>query len=119
MPDRITIRGATQDDVRAFYPAGLGRSVRAWVAEVDGDVRAIAGVLPTPDYLLVFSDMKAGADLPKLTIWRGALRLMERIAALNLPLLAVETNCSGPFLQRLGFLPTDDYGVFAWPTRQH
>jgi hypothetical protein len=119
MSDRITIRPATADDIRGFYPAGLGRSVRAWVAEVEGDVQAIAGVLATGEYLLVFSDMKAGAGLPKLTIWRGAKMLLAKIAALNLPLLAVAHDCSGPFLMRLGFLATDDHGVFVWPTRQH
>jgi hypothetical protein len=117
MSDRLQIRPATAADVKGFYPAGLGSSVRAWVAEVDGEVRGIAGVLATGEYLLVFSDIKDAAGLPKLTIWRGTRALMEKITALNLPLIAVANDCSGPFLERLGFIRTVDEGVFAWLTR--
>ena len=119
MADRITIRPATATDVRLFYPAGLGRSVRAWVAELEGDVRCIAGVLGTGEYLLVFSELRRIEGVPKLTIWRGAKMMLDRIAALGLPLLAIKNNdAAGPFLERLGFIQTENDGVFSWVPQQ-
>lgn len=112
--DRITLRPATPDDVRAFHPEGLPRTVRAWVVVVDGQPQCLAGVTIAGEHVIVFSEIADKASLPKLTIWRGSKLVMQRVAAMGLPVVAVEEDGSGAFLKRLGFVPTADEGVYAW-----
>ena len=94
----ITNRSASLCDILDFYGQLPLRSVRAWVMEIDGDVKGIAGYGIDGDALSVFSDVKPG--VPKMTIWRQAKKFMGSIPS---PAYCRCTETSAPFLERLGW----------------
>lgn len=118
---RYKVRTATGEDFEAISGGRPPYATRAWAVDHDGEVSAIAGVHLTPGGVLIFSDLKDGLDVPKLTIWRATLEVFEKIKNLKMPMFAVCTGefmNSGPFLERLGF---ESHGVmegmevYRWP----
>ena len=102
-------RDATAADFRAFFGRLPPSAVRAKVLDVDGEVVGIAGYYVTPRAIVVFSGASPG--IPKLRIWREALRFM---ADLKLPAICF---CQSPdaarFLERLGWHNAGEE-VFTW-----
>ena len=89
-----------------FYNKLPHYSTRSWAFEYNGRLAAIAGVQYTPQNFMVFSDVMGGIEIPKMTMWRGALEVFGEIKKLNKPLTAICTGefiNSGNFLKRLGF----------------
>lgn len=110
----ITIRPATIEDIREFWGEDIPKTIRAFVVECGGISQCIAGVYQHQYDWIVFSDMKEN-NFPKMTIWRAANMLMEKLKSLNLPLTAIPDECierSGVFLERLGFIKQGS--VYKW-----
>ena len=82
--------------------------MRARVLERDGEVVGIAGYYLVGGVAFMFSDNRD--DIPKLTIWREAKAMM---AEMKLPAICTATEQSGPFLERLGWVPVGN-GVYSW-----
>ena len=103
---KYSIRTATVDDFMEFYGTVPPHASRAWVADYKGSTACIVGVEFQPDGAVVFSDIKEGLDVAKITIWRAVLEFSEKLKSLNKPLNAV---CTGEFmnspkmLEMLGF----------------
>jgi hypothetical protein len=103
---KYKIRTGTKEDIIALCGALPPYATRSWAAEVDGELAAVAGVQFTPTNAVVFSDINTELDLPKMTIWRGAVEMFNKIKELKRPLVAVCTDNymnSPAFLERLGF----------------
>lgn len=77
------------------------KTVKAFTVLLDGNPVCIAGVTIEKDKFIAFSDVKEGLKAPKMTIWRTARRLAEKLRTLNLPAVAITK--SGKFLESLGF----------------
>ncbi len=119
MMDKIIIRSATADDIKAFHGRAYPLTLRAWAVEYEGETVCLAGAVNTGHGSVVaFSSMKEIA-VPKITVWRTALKLFEKIKSLGLPVIADTRhnpeyiNNSPAFLERLGFYEIKE-GVFRY-----
>lgn len=116
----VTIRPATHEDMVAWYGNEWKRTVRAWVAEVDGAVAALAGYSFEKEFTYAFSHIKDGVSLPRRVIYRGAVLMFEEMKRRGVPLVAIanpEIQNSGKLLQRLGFrmVGTGEEGdIYVW-----
>lgn len=97
---RIANRPATAADAALFWGRNPPVAIRAWVLDVDGEPAAIAGYFLNGTHAVMFSDIREGATIPKMTVWRESAALMERM---TLPAICVATGSSGRFLKRLGW----------------
>lgn len=90
-----------------LYDGALPFSIRATVAELNGEVVGIAGYYMAQGVAFVFSESRA--ELPKMTIWREAVKYMN---GLNVPAICVASVGAERFLERLGWrhLSGDIYG---------
>lgn len=64
---------------------------------------------------MVWSDIREGAEVPKVTIYRAAKALMEKLG--DTPAICFTTPASASFLERLGWVydRTEDEGeVYLW-----
>ena len=115
------IRPATAADLAAYYGEPPRRTMRAWVAVLDGKPIAVAGVAyeaGKPHYL--FSEMRPEMKRYRKAILRGGRRVLEDTKGMRL--LA---SCSSPgasrFLVHLGlrFLTdtVDGRMIFEWGGR--
>jgi hypothetical protein len=104
----MTIRPATAEDLERFYGAPPAQTMQALVADLDGELLAVGGVMRTADALVAFSDMKPGMRRHKKDIVRGAREIMRLVHASRAPVLAVADRNeagAGNLLQRFGFRP--------------
>jgi hypothetical protein len=111
----ISIRPARAGDIQDFFGSAVPETIRAFVAEYRGVPHCIAGIYLFHGKWIVFSDVKS-LDLPKMTIWRGANMLMEKLKSLNVPMTAIPDDgiCgSERFLERMGFTKTQG-GLYTW-----
>lgn len=122
MPDP-EIRGLTEADIMAFYGHPLKSTVRGWAVYWNNELVAICGVTMGPGVMVAFSDIKPDVVAPKVTVWRVALQMMERIKALNLSTFYAVASPKLPgapaFLVRLGFKHIESSArgeVFQWVT---
>lgn len=108
----IVIRPVTSEDMRRFY-GSHERTVRAVAVELDGELVCIAGVAIEKGKIEAFSDLREGIDVPKITIYRYAHKIMRWIMDLQLPVM-VTSNPERPnshrFLVSLGFEPVGSEG---------
>lgn len=113
-----TIRPATQADIEDFI-GPLDQTVRAWVVEYKGEKVALAGTVRiSPFASLAFSHIRE-TDAPKITIYRTAVKLFEKIKTTGSVIIA-DPNENEPaiasgapaFLKSLGFHEID--GVYRW-----
>lgn len=92
---KYSIRSATEEELTEFLGFLPGHLTRSWVAEYEGKIAALVTVEFRPGGALVFSDIKKGLNIPKMTIWRAALEFEEKVKSLSRPLTAI---CTGDFL---------------------
>jgi hypothetical protein len=107
MRNSPVIRPATAADAAAFYGAERPmKSMRGFVAELNGDVVGVGGFYYERGYLIAFSEMKESLRPYRKAIVRGARRIMAQIIERKLPVFAL-ANCDEPtapqFLKGLGF----------------
>lgn len=102
----VTIRRASAEDIRYFYPDGAPRTSHAWLALYKNQPACLAGLTVERGGCVAYSEILPGIVAPKATIWRTARALMEHIKSLNLPMYAAcdPVNISAQkFVERLGF----------------
>ena len=122
--DNVVIRPAKAEDVRVFFGT-LPQTVQAWAVDYNGELAAIAGIARHPASMVAFSYRKPDVVVSKMTIWRTALKLWEKMKSAGHPVIfAIADDCfmnSPEFLKRLGFTPINDktaHGeVFVWQTQ--
>lgn len=82
------------------------RSIKGMAGLVNGKAVAIAGVYYFPDTVVAFCNVRPEAQQYKIGLARGALKVLEMIKGLNIPVYAV-AEASNPaaedFLMRCGF----------------
>lgn len=113
------IRPATAADIREFYERPPGKSLRAYVAELDGTLLGIGGLFYQEDGAVgCFSVMRPGMKPHRKTILRAARLLAEMAREAGAPAIADERHPnSRRLLSRLGFVSfgTTQYGeLFGW-----
>lgn len=97
---------ATMADFVEFYGQAPQYSVRAIVFRKGCKIVAIGGVKSEKGRMVAFSEISPDVTLPKATIWRCAMVVMEMIKAINLPVWAVaerEGENTGKLIRRFGF----------------
>lgn len=117
----VEIKMATAQDIREFYPDGPPRTSYSWLALYKGMPACLAGILVEKGGCIAYSNLKPGIVAPKVTIWRTAVALLEKIKGVGLPMYAgcqFHDKMAQAFLKRLGFVyERTYYGVelFKWP----
>ncbi|MFK7942613.1 MAG: hypothetical protein AB8B85_06850, partial [Paracoccaceae bacterium] len=97
-------------------------SMRAWVADLDGEVIGMAGHYMHGEFVMVFSTMTEKMREFPITIMRASRDFMASFRRTGLPAICVaspdeENSCA--FLERLGWshIGTGDLGeVYRWQT---
>ncbi len=101
------IRSATEADLINYYGENPGFTVRALVADLDGEIIAIGGLAYYPGQMLAFSEMKEPMrKYPKL-IYKSAFKVAELIKKYGGSVVAVancKENNAGKLLKKLGFI---------------
>lgn len=105
----LIVRPATLDDVRQYYP-DVGASFRAWVAEIDGVVDGIVGVVMTRPVACLISCVgeRLRPLLKTLSVLRAIKRVHDLCRAYHGRIIAVQDKNepqSPAILARLGFYP--------------
>lgn len=120
----VEIRPATAEDVRSFYGAPEGQTVRALVAVLDGEIVGIGGLRYQGDSVVAFSKLAPAIRSRRKDIVRGARAVMQMIERRGKPVMAAAepTEPNAPsFLARLGFeqvATVEGMEVFRWLNSQ-
>ena len=100
------IRPASSDDLERFYQKSPPVSVRAWVADLGGEILAVAGVTMAGIY---FSDMRPEMHRYRKAIVRGAATMLREAGVHRGIALADEDLPSAPrTLAHFGFVAGED-----------
>lgn len=95
-------------------------SCRAWSAFYHGELVCIAGVVITRNIMLVFMEVRANQEVPKMTIWRGTCEIWSKIQSLGYNVLyavADPDQMTAPaYLSRLGFSNVKG-NIYRWQTQ--
>ena len=117
---RPSVRAARPSDFEKIYDRAPPVSMRAWVAELDGEVIGMAGHYLEQGCVMVFSTMKDKMrDFP-ITIMRASREFMTTLAKSGLPAMCVASSdeCNAcAFLERLGWVhagTSEDGEVYTW-----
>ena len=96
--------------------------MRAWVAEMDGEILGMAGHYVHGEAVVVFSKMDEKMREFPVTIMRLSKEFMQRLKSSRLPAICLASQDEGnscAFLERLGWrhAGTGDKGeVYTWQT---
>jgi len=102
----MLLRPATLDDLIALQGKAPECTMRAHVAEIDGQPLAVGGVYYTNGATYAFSVLSDEMRLHRKSIMRAARYAMEKIAELPGPIYALcsrDEETAPQFLARLGF----------------
>lgn len=116
---KVEIRVATIDDLTKFWGHPPVCSMWAFVAMLDDEPIAVAGVLRS-SYLVAFSEMKEAMRGRKKDIVRMACANMNAIRSRNLPVIALANKdepTAESLMKHLGFVylgSTPNGEVFSW-----
>ena len=116
----VKIRFATKKDVYDVYGHYPSQTMRAYAAELDGKTVAVSGLYYFPDQIVAFSKILPGYEKYKTGIAKGALKVLDMLERVNLPVFAIadkDIPGSGDFLLRCGFdyVTTNSQGeVYLW-----
>ena len=112
----IITRVATLDDLLAFYGRPPDGTMRAYVAEMDGEVVGIMGVVREPLWGKCFTDIKPELQphLKSITIMRVVKKALKLCDEYKGPVVALADNAeSCRIMHRLGFTHLHG-GWYAW-----
>lgn len=123
MTDNVEIKPITKADIYEFYGRGLPNTCRGWSVYVDQELAAICGVTIGKGIVVAFSEIKKDVQVPNITIWRTAKKVMERISGLGFSTVYAvaqpHLSTAPSFLARLGFQHQESSvrgEVFKWQT---
>ena len=98
----IEIKPITISDYVEFFGVKPERTIRGYCFYLNGERVAVFGALIDKKVTMLFSDMRDGIDVPKITIWRWAKKALGMISDMKQPMYATSKS-SGKFLTSLGF----------------
>jgi hypothetical protein len=109
----MNIRPMTADDLKAWWKgADLPRTVRGFVAEHDGRIMGVSGLMYLPHRIIAFAEMVDEGQQYPLTIMRMARKMKALMDEVSVPIFA-EPDGQFPnsrrFLEHVGFKPVQ------WP----
>lgn len=119
MKNKLTVRPATAEDIDRFSPLRNKPSVKAWVADLDGELIAMGGVAFYNGRWLAFLDLTDAMRPYKMTIMRAAKRFFAEMKAMGVKFIYAEadlTESNAPrWLGSLGFTidPRSGY-LYRW-----
>lgn len=103
----MNIRPVTRADLVALWETeDIGRSVRGFVAEKDGEVLGLTGLMYLPTTVIAFADMKVEGHKYPMSIMRITKLMVGLMREVNVPIFAAaDPNLpnSRAFLERVGF----------------
>lgn len=103
----MNIRPLTGDDLLRYWEMdSLSRSVRGFLAEKDGEVLGVAGLMYMPRVIVAFADMREGGQQYPLSIMRMARRMRDLMNTISAPIVAdadPQYPNSAAFLAHVGF----------------
>lgn len=113
------VREATKADIDAFYAMEEKPTMRAWLAEVDGEIIGICGIARTRGRWVAFCDIKDELRRFKKVILKTGLLMMREARKAGIRYVYSEPNPDEPnaerFLQALGFhLDPRSMSLFRW-----
>ncbi len=114
----LVVRPARREDVALFYP-GVRASFRAWVAEIDGIVEGLIGLVmsrPIACLVSVFNE-PLRPFLRSLSVLRAIRRARDLCASYRGRIIAVQERDepeSPVILARLGFSPLGEVDGEIW-----
>ena len=118
------IRRATREDIEVFAPDGPRPTTRAYVADLDGDIIGIFGLMFSQGRWLAFCDLKDEARPFKKTIVKTAKMIFREAEELGIKYIYAEANPSEKMAVRwlisLGF-DIDPRGkhLYRWTNDRH
>lgn len=117
----LTVRDATAKDVLAWYGEAQKPSMRAFVAELDGELVGLCGVYRDGDHVTAVAGLKPALRERKRDIVILARRARELFSKYPIVLaLASDTEPTAPaFLRYAGFVyvgPTPVGEIYLWKT---
>lgn len=98
------LRFATKEDIDFFFPGKIPFSVKGWVFEKDNNKYAIGGIWIVSGKYTVF--LRTKENFPKKSFWLASKKVIEEIAKLDIPVVAIQDEhlpSSERYLTRLGF----------------
>jgi len=103
----MNIRPLTREDLVGYWHMeDIGRSVRGFVAEKDGEVLGMTGLIYMAHSIIAFAEMKEGGQQYPLSIMRITRMMQGLMRGINAPIFAVADEQypnSRAFLERVGF----------------
>lgn len=114
---RVELRPATRADWEAFYGEPPQHTVKAIVADADGEILGVAGLEKHQGFYVAFSDIGDKMRKHKKAILKAGKELVNLINASRLPVVAIQNEAEPTaygFLTHLGFTPTEEPGVLIW-----
>ena len=113
----IQIRPATRADVDELVPDTYGKTVRAVVAEKDGRLIGIGGVIHTTP-LQWFGHVSDELRSHPKSLLKAAKIMRDMVESYDVPVYATtddDVEASGRFLEHLGFHKMEDEEIYRWP----
>lgn len=104
------VKNATREEIILLGGEDVPSRIRAWSVHRNGEILAIGGIRYVNDYPIAFCNLAPEAYHNKLTIWKAALIIFDKMKETRLPLVAVPDDTgdhpnSKKFLGKLGFGP--------------
>jgi hypothetical protein len=103
----VIIRPATADDIATFSDLPSKPSIRAWVAEQDGKLLGMGGVVFSQGRWLAFVDLTDDLRPHKIAIARTAIRFLAECRRSGIRFIYAEADTKEPgasrWLTSLGF----------------
>jgi hypothetical protein len=107
----MQIRAATETDLRQWFDGKVPATMRAIVAEHEGQLLGIAGIAMCEDHAQAFSGYRPGMRGWPVTMGRMAVVFASMLERAGVPVIAIcsETEPTAPaLLARLGFDQQDE-----------
>lgn len=114
------MRAATAADIETYYGVPQGPTLRALVAELDGQPIGVIGLARQGPVSRLFSEFRPELrpHLKSMAVLRGIKTVLRWVEAAKIPVYAL-AQCDEPdahrLLKRLGFEQRDDE-VYLWRT---
>lgn len=115
-PPKIITRYAREDDIVEYFGDSTGETVRAIVAEVDGKVAGIVGVVREDSHGMYFSNFSEDLRpyLRSVAVMRAIKQSMDIVRAYRGPVISIAETVEGcRILNRLGFRHLEG-AIYGW-----